>query len=157
MGILFNKENKYVPTGLKGWYLFHIDCILLHRKVSSPQSLMYQKYKKEGDIILGLIQTKDSLHSIMKESTSKEIEALSYSIDVADLEYARKLQDTLHAEGLRLYGKEIREMLDKVKKDNEDYRKSLAYCERQYWFTLVTFLGGILGLLFLYVYMALKK
>ena len=73
MGILFNKENKYVPTSLRDWYKFHIDTILLHRKVLSPQSLMYQKYKKEGDIILGLIQTKDSLYSIMKESTKKEL------------------------------------------------------------------------------------
>ena len=156
MGILFNKENKYVPTRLKDWYMFHIDSILRQRKVSSPQNLMYQKYKKDGDIILGLIQTKDSLHSIMKESTNKEIEALSYSIDDNDLEYAKKLQETLHSEGLRLYGKEIREMLDKVKKDNEDYSKSIAYCERQYWFTLVTFMGGIFGILFLYVYIVLK-
>lgn len=156
MGILFNKKNKYVPTSLKSWYLFHIDSILLHRKVLSPQSLMYQKYKQEGDVILGLIQTKDSLYSIMKESTKKEIETLSYSIDLADLEYAKKLQDTLHSEGMSLYGKEIKEMLEKVKKDNEDYSKAITYCQRQYWFTLVTFMGGILGLLFLYVYTAIK-
>ena len=157
MGILFNKENKYVPTSLRDWYKFHIDTILLHRKVLSPQSLMYQKYKKEGDIILGLIQTKDSLYSIMKESTKKEIETLSYSIDTADLDYAKRLQDTLHSEGINLYGKEIKDMLEKVKKDNEDYSKAIAYCGRQYWFTLITFMGGILGLLFLYLYTALKK